>query len=93
MELMDVFESKLGSIFVIIYALASILFASLSFFCSTIACGLLLIVPILPWAVFLEQGAGMPIPWAAYPVFLLLNVIIVYSIGVAIDYMYQHYRE
>ena len=93
MDYMDVFESKLGSIFVIIYALASILFASLSFFCSTIACGLLLVVPILPWAVIMEGSIGVNIPWAAYPVFLLLNVIIIYSMGVAIDYVYQQYQR
>lgn len=85
---MDVFESRLGSIFVIVYAIASIVLAAVSFFCKATYCGLFLIVPILPWATLLEGTFNIPIPWAAYPLFLLLNVVIVYSMGVAVEYFW-----
>lgn len=89
---MDVFESRLGSIFVIIFALGSIVFALVSFICSSLYCKVLLIIPILPWAIFLEKWLDLSIPWATYPLFLLLNVVIIYSMGVSIEMALDRYR-
>ena len=90
---MDVFESKIGNVLVIVYAIASIVLAMYSFFCTWQYCGLLIIVPILPWAIILEGWLGLSIPWAAYPLFLLINVVVVYSIGVFLETLYDSYTS
>ena len=85
----EVFDSRLGNLFVIVFALASIVLAAVSFFCATQTCGLFLIIPILPWAVLLEYQLGMSIPWGVYPFLLLLNTVIVYSLGVVVELSYR----
>ena len=87
----ELFDSRLGNIFVIIFALASIALAATSFFCSAQTCGIFLVIPILPWAVLLEQQLGMSIPWGIYPFLLLLNTVIVYSMGVAVEIGYRRF--
>lgn len=85
----ELLDSRWGNIFVIIFALTSILFAAISFFCSSQTCGLFLVIPILPWAVLLEHQLGISIPWGIYPFLLLLNTVIVYSMGVAVEVLYR----
>ena len=87
----EIFDSRLGNICVIIFALTSIAFAATSFFCSTQACGVFLVIPILPWAVLLEHQLGMSLPWGIYPFLLLLNTVIVYSMGVAVEVAYRRF--
>lgn len=85
----EIFDSRVGNLFVIAFALTSIAFAAISFFCSSQTCGLFLVIPILPWAVLLEHQLGISIPWAIYPFLLLLNTVIVYSMGVACEVVYR----
>ncbi|NBD74124.1 hypothetical protein GVX82_03740 [Patescibacteria group bacterium] len=82
---MSVFESRLGNIFVIIYSVLSVVIAAVSFFCGTLACATFSIVPLLPWIVLWGTYAGVPAPMGMYPILFLLNVVIVYSMGVAVD--------
>jgi hypothetical protein len=64
-----------------------------AFYCGDSACGLYIVLPILPWASILTQDFGISFPWAVYPIFILLNASVAYIIGAGIEWTYNRYLD
>ncbi len=47
----------------------------------------------MPWALVMVGDIGISLPWAMYPVFILLNASVVYIIGVALEWSYNRYLD
>lgn len=87
----DLMDSRLGSLLVSLYAIASIVLAITSYICPLPSCGLLIVVPILPWAAIMGGQLGLPVPWGTYPLILLLNAAVLYIVGASIEWLYERY--
>ncbi len=79
---------KIGSVFVITYALLSMISAGASFFCTLTLCKAGLAYPVLPWPLLLASLLKMPI--ALYPILLLLNATLLYLFGVLVGTLITH---
>ena len=86
-------ESRLGKLFVILYALFAIGTYVASFTCGATSCGLYIVLPIMPWAFILTQDLGVSFPWALYPIFVLLNASVAYVVGSGIEWLYHWYQD
>jgi len=94
LKVMDqIFESRIGKLFVIFYALFALGVYMYAFYCGDSACGLYIVLPILPWASILTQDFGISFPWAVYPIFILLNASVAYIIGAGIEWTYNRYLD
>ncbi len=89
----EILESKLGKYFVILYALFAIVVYIVAFSCGESTCSLYIIFPIMPWASILVGDLGISFPWMMYPVFVLLNASVAYTIGAAIEWTYNRYLD
>jgi len=78
-------ESRTGKILIIAYALFAIVMYGISYACGDSECSLYIVLPIMPWAYLLTKELNFSFPWAVYPILVLLNVSVVYTIGVGID--------
>lgn len=86
-------DSRLGKILVIFYTAFASIMPVTALMCGFEACGHHLVYPIMPWAFILTHDFGFDFPWAVYPIFLLLNVSVVYVIGVGVEWLYHVYTE
>ena len=94
LKVMDqIFESKVGKLFVIFYALFALGVYVYAFYCGDSTCGLYIVLPILPWASILTEDFGISFPWAVYPIFILLNASVAYVVGAGIEWTYNRYLD
>jgi len=89
----EMLESKLGKYFVIAYALFALVVYAIAFFCGASTCSLYIIFPIMPWASILVEEFGVSFPWMMYPVFVLLNASVAYTVGATIEWMRNRYLD
>ena len=89
----QIFESRVGKILVIFYALFSLGVYVYALSCGEGTCGLYIVLPILPWASILTQDFGVSFPWAVYPIFVLLNASVAYILGAGIEWTYNRYLD
>ena len=89
----EILESKIGKYFIILYALFALTVYIVAFVCGDSTCGLYIILPIMPWASILVEEFGVSFPWMMYPVFVLLNASVAYTIGATIEWMYNRYLD
>lgn len=89
----EMLDSKTGSWLVAIYAMLSIAIAAYSFVCSWGQCKALVVGPIMPWAFLLESELGVNISIIIYPLLLLLNASVLYTLGVGIEWAYRSYTS
>lgn len=89
----DVLDSKTGSWLVTMYALGSMVLAAYSFLCTWKSCSALIVAPVMPWAFLLQSELGLNISVIVYPLLLLLNASVLYSLGVSIEWALRQYRE
>lgn len=83
-------ESRVGKVCIILYALFSIVTYLSIFWCGTDACELYIVVPVMPWVYIFASDLGFSLPWAIYPVFMLLNTSVAYVVGAGIEWLYVH---
>jgi hypothetical protein len=88
-----ILESRTGKLFIIAYTLFAIGMYIVSFTCGTEACGLYIVVPIMPWALIFAEDFGLSFPWAIYPIFVLLNASVAYVVGAGLEWSYHWYQE
>lgn len=86
-------ESRVGKYFIIAYALFAIGVFLITLSCGASACSLYIVLPIMPWALILAQDFGISFPWAIYPLFMLLNISVVYVLGASIEWAYNRYLD
>lgn len=86
-------DSRLGKILIITYAVFAIGMYVAALSCGLESCGHYIVVPILPWAYILAKDFGLSFPWVVYPVLALLNVSVVYTVGVFLEWLYHTYQE
>lgn len=83
---MDSFmDSRYGLIAVIVYAALSLIVFVASYYCATDVCAAYLTLPIMPWALIFARDLGLGLPIAVYPIFMLLNVSVLYVLGGAVE--------
>ena len=86
-------DSRLGKLFIIIFTSLAILVPAVVLVCGFESFGHYLVLPILPWAYLLVETFSFDFPWAVYPAFILLNICVVYTIGVLVEWLYHTYKE
>jgi len=52
-----------------------------------------MVLPTLPWTYLVVEQFGLNFSWAVYPAFLLLNICVVYALGVLLEWLYRAYKE
>jgi len=81
-------RSKVGILFVGFYFLLIILTLIMANICSGMYCGMIIVLPIMPWAML----TVINIPdFIAYVLFAIINTLIVYLIGYGIQKTYIKY--
>lgn len=88
-----ILDSRLGKILVIGYTVVTLLTYVFSFACGTESCSLYIVAPILPWAYILANDFGLAFPWAVYPILILLNASIAYTVGAGLERVYGFWKE
>ena len=86
-------DSRFGKILIIIFTIFAIVMPVITLVCGFDACGHYLVLPVLPWAYIFTQGLGFDFPWAVYPAFILLNICVVYTVGVVVEWLYHTYND
>lgn len=86
-------ESVVGKYFVILFALFALAVYTFVFFCDGSSCVAYIILPIMPWAYIWAADLGLPFPWAMYPIFILLNASVAYTVGAALEWLYNRYLD
>lgn len=86
-------DSRLGKLFIIAFTLFAIVIPAITLVCGFEACGHYLVLPILPWAYIFIETFSFDFPWAVYPAFILLNICVVYTIGVIVEWLYHTYKD
>lgn len=89
----DILESKIGGWLVIAYTLAAIGAGIYSFACASASCAPFLVMPIMPWAWLMQSMLGFEVPLMSYPVLILLNAMVIYIAGVAIEWLWYRARK
>jgi hypothetical protein len=89
----DIFESNVGKVCVILYALLAIGTYVAAFLCGSANCGLYVILPVMPWAYIFTSDLGFSFPFAMYPVFVLLNASVAYIVGAGIEWTYYWHLD
>ena len=74
--------SKVGIVFLFVYALFTLGILIYAFTCRGMCCGLVIVLPVMPWAIILE--GFMRDTWLTYALLLILNGSILYGIGLAL---------
>ena len=86
-------DSRLGKVLIIVYTLLAFVMYIAAFACGLDSCGHYLILPIMPWAYIFAQDLGFSLPWAVYPILVLLNISVAYALGVVIEWLYHTYKD
>ncbi len=86
------FDSRAGNVLVILYALLTIGVPAFSLVCFAPYCAPLVVVPILPWVLIIRE-LGLSVPFATYPLFVLLNVVVFYFVGATLEHTYHSLKE
>jgi len=77
--------SKYGLILAMIYWLLTISFIIYSKACSGMFCGLIIVVPVLPWPLINSVEHFITDSWFTYTIIVVLNTAIFYLIGSTIQ--------
>ena len=88
-----ILESRIGTLCVIAYAVGVIAAYIVSFVCGTATCSLAIVVPTMPWALITTIDLGIRVPWAVYPIFILLNTCVAYAVGAVLEWGYRRVTE
>lgn len=88
-----ILESRIGKLFIVVYALFAIATYVIAGFCGSETCGLYIVLPVMPWAYILTQDLGLSFPWAVYPLFVLINASVAYVFGAALEWLYNLYQD
>lgn len=86
------FDSRLGTVLIILYATLSLIVFVAQYFCATDVCAAYLVVPILPWAYIFSADMSLNLPVTVYPVLMLLNVSVLYVLGAVVEHLYKAVR-
>jgi len=87
-------NSKLGKIFVTTYLVFTIVVYLIALFCSSLFCKLIVSLPVLidlPFIGFLALISG--VVWIWLVVFVFINTIILYFVGLGIEKAIQHFKQ
>ncbi len=89
----EMFESKIGKYFIILYALFALSVYAYVLYCNQLYCAAYIILPVMPWAYVLVKEVGVTFSWALYPIFFLLNASASYILGATIEWVYNRYLD
>lgn len=88
----DYFDSRLGTVLIILYATFSLVVFVAQYFCATDVCAAYLVLPIMPWAYIFSADMSLNLPVTIYPVLMLLNVSVLYVIGAVVEHAYKTFK-
>ena len=84
-------KSKLGIALVLLYLIATIVIWVYANTCSSIYCGLILILPTMPWALLLEKIIGDSV--SIFLILITLNSVLIYSFGWLISWLIKNIKS
>jgi len=86
-------DSRFGKILIIAFTVFTIVVYGAAFWCGLDTCAHYIVLPILPWAYIIAEDFGLTFPWAVYPIMVLLNISVVYAVGVGLEWLYHTYKD
>lgn len=69
------------------YSVIGVTLTAVGFFCGSNACSALLITPLLPWILFVNNEFLLSLPLAVFPLLFLVNAGIMYLLGAFVQYI------
>jgi hypothetical protein len=88
----DIFDSKVGKVLVILYALGALGTYAYVFWCGVQMCDVYVVLPTMPWTYIFASDFGITLPWATYPIFMVLNTSVAYVVGAGVEWLYRRFR-